>query len=81
MIEVTVYERHAEARIVKDPGRKFSKEKFTSDLNRLKSDIPYQNRKWNPDKKVWVITGFAKFNYLPYMADAMDARKRQLSLF
>lgn len=88
MFEVTAYDNHLELRIVSSNGRSiFAKNTFGSsilfdDLERLKtSGIDPTDMTYKREKKVWVITNPDKYLHIPYIADAIEKRKMQPSLF
>jgi hypothetical protein len=83
MLKVTAYDQHAEIKILPDPVKSKGKKKsnFYGDLNRIKNDIEFGDRKFDRSKKVWIITNIEKYAEVPYMFYAIEARKMQPTLF
>lgn len=82
MIEVTVYEAHAELKVLPDPEeRKDRKQDFFRDLERIKNDIHHRDRQFDPAKKVWIVKNLEAYGEVPYIYYAVELRKHQLTLF
>lgn len=82
MIEVTVYDTHAEIRVRPDPEeRKDRKADFFRDLERIKNDIHHKDRQFNLVKKVWIVKNLKAYSEVPYIYYAVELRKHQPTLF
>ncbi len=80
MLSVTIYDNHAEIRIVALPGKE-NRPKFWEDLNRLKHDINARDREYKNIKNCWVVKNLQAYIHLPYITNAMEIRKMQKTLF
>jgi hypothetical protein len=80
MLSVTIYDNHAEIRIVAPPGKQ-NRPKFWEALNRLKEDIRSYDREYDDIKKCWVVRNLKSYAHLPYLADAIEIRKMHKTLF
>ena len=82
MIEVTVFDTHAELKVLPDPQPSANRKKdFFRDLERLKNDIHPKDRKFNPAKGVWVVKNLQAYGEVPYIFYAVELRKNQPQLF
>lgn len=80
MLSVTVYDNHAEIKVVAPPGKE-NRLKFWEDLNRLKNDISACDREYKNIKNCWVVKNLQTYTHLSYILDAMEIRKMQKTLF
>ncbi len=75
MIKAVVYDTVAEVK-VSGGGSEFSE-----DLDRLKADIDRADRRFDDNKRVWVVSNFTHYAHLPYIAAAIREREFQPRLF
>ena len=54
---------------------------YIEESNRLKHDIPREQRMYDPSRKIWTITDADKLVHLDYVRRALDEYGTQLPLF
>jgi len=75
-ISAIVFDTHAELSI-----HAKSMEDFERDLNSIKELFNASDRKYDPDRKVWIIKNYDQYRNYDFMKRAIETRKNQLELF
>lgn len=73
---ITVIVQHTSAELKLSGGLSSAE-----DLARIKNDIDKKDRTFNEDKKCFIVKNLDRYRDLPYIAKALEDRKRQLELF
>ena len=76
MIKATMFETVCELRILARDN-----EEFAEDLLTIKGQIAPIDRKWNEQKKVWVVKNPHNYMHLKFIATAIAESTRQGRLF
>ncbi len=75
MIKAIVYDTVAEVKVLGGGSE------FSNDLDRLKAEIDRADRRFDDNKKVWVVSNYMHYAHLPYIAAAIRERQYQPRLF
>ncbi|MEL7589782.1 MAG: hypothetical protein AAGU17_00600 [Anaerolineaceae bacterium] len=71
-----IYDTHAQVSI---SGT--SLQDFNEQLEWFRDTVAPADRRYDPDRKAWIVSPHEKYLHLPFMQVALENRRKQLSLF
>ena len=71
-----IYDTHAQVSI---SGT--SLQDFNEQLEWFRDTISPSDRRYDPDRRSWIVKPYEKYLSLPFMQIALENRRKQLSLF
>lgn len=75
-LSATIFDTHAEVTI-----KGSTLLDFNNQLDDFRDLFAKEDRVYDPNRKVWVISRYEKYLHLPFMKMALENRRKQLELF